>query len=63
MSYFAFLCRAAVSATSFTVVGNVSRVHPRRVYPLVHPLVHPPTHPRRVYPLVRSTRPPVVPSQ
>ena len=24
MSYFAFLCRAAVSATSFTVVGNVS---------------------------------------
>ena len=35
MSYFAFLCRAAVSATSFTVVGNVSRVHPP-----VHPLVH-----------------------
>lgn len=26
MSYFAFLCRAAVSATSFTVVGNVCKV-------------------------------------
>jgi len=26
MSYFAFLCRAAVSATSFTVIGNVCKV-------------------------------------
>jgi len=26
MSYFAFLCRAAVSATSFTVVGNVCKI-------------------------------------
>ena len=26
MSYFAFLCRAAISATSFTVVGNVCKV-------------------------------------
>ena len=26
MSYFAFLCRAAVSATSFTVIGNVCKI-------------------------------------
>ena len=26
MSYFAFLCRAAISATSFTIVGNVCKV-------------------------------------
>lgn len=26
MSYFAFLCRAAISATSFTVVGNVCKI-------------------------------------
>merc|ERR1740130_2216132 len=26
ISYFAFLCRAAVSATSFTVVGNVCKI-------------------------------------
>lgn len=26
MSYFAFLCRALVSATSFTVVGNVCKI-------------------------------------
>ena len=26
MSYFAFLCRSAVSATSFTVIGNVCKI-------------------------------------
>ena len=26
MSYFAFLCRSAISATSFTVVGNVCKI-------------------------------------
>ena len=26
MSYFAFLCRAAVSATSFTIIGNVCKI-------------------------------------
>ena len=26
MSYFAFLCRASVSATSFTVIGNVCKI-------------------------------------
>jgi len=29
MSYFAFLCRAAVSATCFTIIGNVCKVRRR----------------------------------
>eukprot|EP00962_Isochrysis_galbana_P021187 scaffold6249_cov124-Isochrysis_galbana.AAC.12 len=29
MSYFAFLCRASVSATCFTIIGNVCKPLPR----------------------------------